>query len=219
MKKKVVLLFFALSILFCSRSNAQTKRIMLFDDYEAGIVLMNNKSKIPSKLNYDTANKKMMYMQDNQEMILINANQVDTVFIAERKFIPIQLFFLEVVETQHGTVFINWSLKEKYKGNKGAYGQITQNKVETINTSFWTNGEYKNQPSSVLERENSNEYWFYINDKPIKCRNEKDLIKHFRNHKEEISIFIKKNKISFKNTPDAIKLVDYCLKLNNNTNE
>ena len=192
---------------------------MLFDDYESGIVLMNNKSKISSKLNYDTANKKMMYMQDNQEMILVNTNQIDTVFIGERKFIPVQLFFLEVVETQHGNVLIDWSLKEKYKGSKGAYGQTTQNKVETINTSYWTNGEYKDQLSSVFERKSSNEYWFYINDKPIKCKSEKDLMKRFPNQKEKISTFIKENKINFKNTADAVKLVDYCLQLNNTTNE
>lgn len=215
MKKNIIFLLLGLAIMSGYKLNAQSKRILLLDEYTDGIVLMKNKSKISSKLNYDTANKKMMYMQNNQEMILVNPNQVDTVYIEDRKFIPVQLFFLEVIDAKNGTVLINWSLKQKYKGNKGAYGQITQNKVETINTSHWTNDEYKEQSTSVWERENSNEYWFNINDKAIKCKSTKDIIKQFPNHKEDINSFIKENKINFKNASDAIKLVDYCLKLNN----
>ncbi len=172
---------------------------------------MKNKAKTLAKLNYDTANKKMMYLQDNDEMILLNYNQVDTVYIADKKFIPLPAMYLEVVQTPKGEIFIDWTLKNKYRGNRGAYGQITQNKVETINTAHWTNNEYKIQTAEVFERENANVYWIYIDDKPVRCRNEKDLLKYFPNRKEEIKVFVKNEKLNFKNPADAIKIIGFCL--------
>lgn len=184
---------------------------MLFDEYLNGIVLMKNKAKTSAKLNYDTANKKMMYLQDNDEMILLNYNQVDTVYIADKRFIPLHTMYLEVVHTKNNEIFIDWVLKDRYRGNRGAYGQITQNKVETINTAHWTNNEYKIQTAEVLERENSNAYWIYMDDKPVRCRNEKDLLKCFPNKKEEIKAFVKNEKLNFKNPADAIRIIDFCL--------
>ncbi|HBF96166.1 MAG TPA: hypothetical protein DD786_08725 [Porphyromonadaceae bacterium] len=185
--------------------------MMLFDEYLNGIVLMKNKARTSAKLNYDTANKKMMYLQNNDEMILLNYNQVDTVYIADKKFIPLHTVYLEVVHTKNSEIFIDWVLKDKYRGNRGAYGQITQNKVETINTAHWTNNEYKIQTAEVFERENANAYWIYIDDKPVRCRNEKDLLKYFPNRKEEIKAFTKNEKLNFKNPADAIRIIGFCL--------
>lgn len=209
--KKTIFLFAFMTLFLATQLQAQKKRMMLFDEYLNGTVLMKNRAKTSAKLNYDTANKKMMYLQDDDEMILLNYNQVDTVYIADKKFIPLHTIYLEVVDTKNGEIFIDWLLKDKYRGNRGAYGQITQNKVETINTAHWTNNEYKIQTAEVVERENANVYWIYINDKPVKCRNEKDLLKYFPNKKEEMKAFAKKEKLNFKNSTDAIKIIDFCL--------
>ncbi len=210
--KKISLIYFLITLLFTIQVQAQKKRMMLLDEYYEGIVLMKNKAKTSAKLNYDTANKKMMYMQDGNEMILLNNDQVDTVFISDRKFIPLHTVYLEVIQVNNESIFIDWFIKNKYRGNRGAYGQITQNKVETINTTHWTNSEYKIQNAEVFDRENANVYWFYINDQPVKCRNEKDLLKLFPNKNNEIKAFIKEQKINFKQVPNALQLIYFCLK-------
>lgn len=209
--KNLILLLSVLTLVFAPQLHAQKKRMMLFEEYLNGTVLMKNRAKTSVKLNYDTANKKMMYLQDGNEMILLNNNQVDTIYISDKKFIPLPAMYLEVVQTPKGEIFIDWTLKNKYRGNRGAYGQITQNKVETINTAHWTNEEYKIQSAEVFELENANQYWFYVNDKFAKCKTEKDLFKLFPKEKEEISTLINNEKLNFKNPVDAIKIITFCL--------
>ena len=212
MKKNIILLFSTIIFLsFAGRTHAQKKRMMLFDKYSDAKVLMKNSATTSAKLNYDTANKNMMYLQGNQEMILTNNNQVDTIYISNRKFIPLHTIYLEVIELKNEPIFIDWLIKNKYRGNRGAYGQITQNKVETINTALWTNDAYKVQSAEVFELENANQYWFYLNDNVVKCKNEKDLLKLFPQKKEKIKAFIKEQKVNFKRVPEALKLIDFCL--------
>ncbi len=212
MKKYLILFISVLSFLLLgSPVQAQKKRMMLFDQYGNGTILMKNGTKISVGLNYDTANKKMMYLQNDEEMILLNDNQVDTVYVSDKKFIWFNNIYLEAIELKEGDVFIDWSLKNAYQGNKGAYGQITQNKVETINTTYWTNDEYKIQKSEVIAQKNANEYWFFKNGKLVKCKDEKSLLKHFPDHKNEIKTFIKEKKIDFTAANDVLILLDYCL--------
>ncbi len=209
---RIVTLLLLFSLLICLDSvSAQSKRMLLFEEYSSGKVIFKNRQKIDAKLNYDTANKKIMYLQNGEEMILLNNQQVDSVIISDRKFIALYGVYLEVIALDHSEVFIDWSLKERYKGNRGAYGQITQNKVETINPSYWTNQQYENKYVEIFERENNNNYWFYVDQKPVKCKNVNDLTSIFSTRKEEILLFAKQNSIDFNIAVDALKLINFCL--------
>ena len=211
--KIILLVLSSLTIGSCFQLECQTrKKALLFNEYTNGKVLLKNGSKISTQLNYDTSNKTMMYLQHGQEMILLNNNQVDTIYISNRKFVPYNKGYVEIVETKNNNIIlINWNLKQKYRGNKGAYGQVTQNKVETLNTSYWTHDEYQNQSTEIIDMVNTNEYWFRVGNEEKNCKNEKDLIKIFPENKNDILRYIKENKIEFNNPSDAIKLIDFCL--------
>ncbi len=212
MKKYFIPLFVLIFLIsFSNEIQAQKKRIMLFDEYSDGTVFMKKRAKTSAKLNYDAANKNMMYLQNKEEMILTNNDQVDTIYISGRKFIPLGTRYLEFVQLKNTPLFIDWSITRKYRGNRGAYGQITQNKVETINTAHWTNDEYKKQSAEVVDLENSNKYQFYHNDALINCKNEKDLFKHFPDKKEALRAYIKEEKLNFRKVPDVIRMIEFCL--------
>lgn len=212
MKNVILLIVVLLSFVMPSHICAQNKRIMLLNDYSDGVVVMKNKQKVKAKLNYDTANKKMMYLQNAEEMILLNNSQIDSVYISDRKFVSMLGIYLEVVDTEVDEVLIDWSFKNIYKGNRGAYGQVTQNKVESINTSYWTNNDYKNQSTAVYNQKNTNVYWFYIDNKPMRCRNLKDLLRIFPDKKDKINAFVKEKSIDFSKTTDAVLLIEYSMK-------
>ena len=211
MSKKIKYLL--LIILTCCSfvSNAQKKRIFLFEEYTNGSVLLKNGSKVSVLLNYDASNRKMMFKQDNMELILVNGDQIDTVYIDNRKFVPIGDSFREVVSLENGLVFIDWSLKNAYRGYKGAYGQLSQAKVEVINTAELTHDLYENQYAEVYELKNANAYEFYHKGRFVRCKKMKDVLKVFPGQKDSIQLYIKKERINFSNVADALKLIDYCL--------
>lgn len=198
---------------FLSEIHAQNKRIYLFNDFTNGIVIMKNQSRVSALLNYDASGKTILYKDKEENMILTNTQTIDTILISERKFIPVGRVFLEVIPVKNGTVYINWNLKNKYKGKTGAYGQTTQSNVTVINTNHYNNQAYEKQTADVFTLENENEYWLYRNDKPVKFKNKKSLLKLFPGKETSIEKFIKENKIDISNPENVVTLTEYCLGL------
>lgn len=197
---------------------AQKESAYLLDNFIHGTVIMKNGAKVSASLNYDATNQNMMFIQNHEKMILTNLESIDTIYINGRKFFPIRdSFFLESRPLKNGTIYINWILKYKYQGQKGAYGQISHTiNVETINTSHWTNNEYKNQSTDIYQLINENEYWILRNGKFVKCKNKKTLMKLFPEHNEEINAYIHKQNIDFSDAEEVLFLLDFCLGINTN---
>lgn len=202
-------------LLFCSMATvgfSQKPRLFLFDHFQDGTVRMKNQAKTSVSLNYDTANRQMLFKQGGEMMVMVGIELVDTIYMGSRKFFPAgRSLFLEAVSVKNGTIYINWILKKQFKGKKGAYGQVLQTNVETINTSYWTNSEYKHESADVYSLLNENEYWLKHNTKFVKCKNEKSLLRLFPGKESMIKKFIKENKIDFHSTEQVVNLLNYCL--------
>ncbi len=212
MKKSAFLIFitcFVCMVLPCEANNG--KSIYLFDNFTEGTVLMNNKAKINTLLNYDAANRQMKYKDGDEIMILVNTQSVDTVFIGERRFIPAGRIFLEVVPLENGKAFINWKLKEKYQGKKGAFGQTTQTNVTTINTNHFKGGTYERETADVINIINENEYWIPHKGSFSKFKTLKQVYKLFPDKEANIAQFVKANAIDPKQVDDMLKTINYML--------
>lgn len=215
---RVLLLAFMLLCLSQINTQAQNRqRVYLFEKYTNGMVLLKNKARIPTSLNYDTANGYMMYIDNGKEMILETAQGIDTVYIGTAKFIPSgQHGFLEMVSCKNGIVFIKWDLSKQLRGKKGAYGQIIQGSVDVmdINTIKQQGGTTeRNQYVDVYVQQNNNEYWLLRDGKFVKCKNEKSLIKLFPDKAELIKTYIKEYKLELSNPQQMLDLLDYCMGL------
>ncbi len=213
MKYQITFIILLISLI-TEAGYAQKKSIYLLDDFTQGVVLMKNGAKTNARLNYDGSNRKMKFKQQDEIMILTNTQAIDTVFIASHKFIPYSRNFLEVVEMPNGNLYINWSLRELYKGRQGAYGYANQSTTTTsINTSFYNKSYYKVENPDIMEEINDNDYWFFRTDKPVKFRNEKSLLKLFPGKEELIRSYIKEHNINMKNPEQVIELSNYCMGL------
>lgn len=212
MKKTITLL---VCIFFCCLLSAQKKPIYLFPEFEQGRVLLRNGAIVNTSMNYDAANSRMMYKDKETTMELTGINDIDTIYIANRKFIPVATIFCETKQLLHGTLYIQWILKDLVIGKKGAYGQVVQGTVRTINTNNFTfNPEYKNESTDVTQVNNNNIYYFKKEGKYVKFKDRKSLLKLFPDKKNELSDFINKNNINFYNTESVIQLANYCIGLN-----
>lgn len=211
--KAIGLIFMICIFTFPSEIQAQNKRICLFNDFMKGTVLMRNKAIVSSVFNYDAAGKVFLYKEKEEIMILTNTQAIDTVFVSDRKFIPIGRIFLEVIPIKNDFIYIDWKLKNSYKGKVGAYGQTTQANVTVINTNHYNNQTYEKQTADVFTPENKNEYFLFRDGKPVKFKNKKSLLKLFPGKESVIEDYIKEAKIDMSTPSDVINLMDYCLGL------
>lgn len=205
------------AFLLCGvNSYAQKKRIYLFQDFTQGTILMKDKSKVSVPVNYDASNRKMMYIDKNETMILSGLEVIDTVYIDSHKFVPVgRNTFLEVISVPNGTIYINWLLKQQTQGKKGAYGQTIQGSVENVDLNYLRQqaGDTERKSADVYSSYNENEYWFFQSGKPVKFKNKKSLLKLFPGKEISIDNFVKENKINMSDPESVIKLTDYCLGL------
>lgn len=70
---------------------------------------------------------------------------------------------------------------------------------------------YKNENRDVIGTYNDNDYCLYLNDKFVKFKNEKSLLKLFPQKEEAIRNYIKEYKTDMKNPEQVIELMNYCL--------
>ena len=149
-------------------TNAQQPAGYFFKEFTSGKVLLKNKQFAKGKFNYDCINKEMHFLNESTDMVIENLEDIDTVVIDIHRFIPFEGHFMEVMTDQHTTLFIDWKVKPKDIGKKGAMGTVTHGSVQAIdvNARFQrVNGE-QNLDLSVYKYGNG-EYLLYLCKKKV----------------------------------------------------
>lgn len=220
--KTFVLFAYLCFFSFLSMSAQQFSRIFLFDEFAKAQITFRNRTQATVSLNYDVANKKMLYTQGDDLMEVTNIQTVDTIFVKGHKFIPEANVFYEVVPLTNGIVYIDWLIKDVNIGSKGALGAVTQGSVHNLQMSnlglnaveMYT--PYKQQElgsTDLYQRKSDNTYFIRKNNKYIKFKTIKQLNKAFPESKDKINTFVKENDIDMKETRDALIIINYCLGL------
>lgn len=174
-----------------------------------------------AKANYDAYNKRLMYQQGQDMMEMTNIQQVDTVFFGERKLVPAQKGFYEVVSLPNGTVLIDWYLRDIEIGKKGALGATTSASVHPLQmTDFGNSTEtytaYQKQDgkeNNVYRRRNDNSYLVSYKGKQFKLKTIKQIKNAFPENQEKIQIYATENNLEMRNVEDVLNLLNYCLGL------
>ena len=145
-----------------------------------------------------------------KRQVIENLEDIDTVVIDIHRFIPFEGHFMEVMTDQHTTLFIDWKVKPKDIGKKGAMGTVTHGSVQAIdvNTRFQrVNGE-QNLDLSVYKMVTENVYYTQIKGKLRSFRNIHSLLKLYSKDKQQlIKEFIETEKIKIENPKDILKVL------------
>src|SRR5438105_986015 len=69
----------------------------LYDVFINGTVRMKNGHIEEALLNYDTEHQSILFKKNDQVLTLTDLSSVDTVYIADRKFVPVEDNFYEII--------------------------------------------------------------------------------------------------------------------------
>lgn len=231
MKKLLIVL-----ALLCSlTATAQTRVAMLLDEYADGFVYLKNNFPVRVPLNYDGGLHNMRYMQDGQIMELQNVQDVDSVKIGERKFVPINGRFCEVIPAPNSDndtfLLVEWSMSRQHVGYKGVMGNVSQVRGHSVNVSVMSNilagsttteGVMQNgnsnqmtsnanngtaQSQDVYKTRYYNVYYLYRDGKTRKFKNKKQLLKLFPDNAEEVEKTLRRHQTDFQHPQTVIDAV------------
>ena len=184
---------------------------LLFPAFTKGIIKMKAGNTYSAILNYNIVDEEMLFDQKGTYMVLEKPEEIDTVFMHNRKFVPVGKVFYEVVV--QGPVSLYIQHKGRYASVAGntAYG-MTSHTLRPTNVNVIRSG---NQVRNLDLPDNvkitpATAYWLKADDEMKKFATAKQLLKLLPSQKAEVSSFIKNNKINIKSREDLIRLGNYC---------
>lgn len=214
MKFKSVFLFLLINISLHAQETIVISHYV-FPDFQPGVVLLKNGVRNNAKLNYNAASEEVVFEDKGKKLAIGKAllPQIDTVFIANEKFIQLNNKFAKIMMIEPEIeLFVQHRCRLIPPGKPGAYGGTSQTSSTTSYSSIISDGkvysltlpdDYKVIPYNV--------FWINRNGKLQSFSNIGQLKKIYRDKKKLIDEYLKKNDVKVtdeKSIKDAVKFME-----------
>jgi hypothetical protein len=210
-------LFSSLFIVFVSVTSVigqdKTTTHYLFPEFYTGKVLMKTGNIEESRLNYNSLTEEMIFETKGKYLALTNIGLIDTVYIQNRKFIPVGKVFYEVPVNMKMPLLIKHTCRVIPPGNPTAYGGTSETtSVTVINILFQSGRAYNLKLPDDYKINAKTDFYLKSENNYIRINKVKQVIKCFPEKEREIKEFVKLHKTDFDNKEDLIDLIIFCNK-------
>ena len=183
----------------------------LFPDFTKSLVKMKDGRQMTANLNYNMVDEEMIFDQKGVFMALDKPQEIDTVYLQNRKFIPVEEAFYEVLSQGMVTIFIQHKSRYSQKGTPTAYGLTTKTAGPTKVLSMQVGNQVRQiELPEDVEVSPATVYWLGYKNGMYKFTTEKQFLKIFPENESKLKEFLKTNKIDIKSREDLIKLGTFC---------
>src|SRR5262245_48870368 len=126
MKKIITIILFTFLLSDLSAQQDQHVKQLtqyLFTDFSQGSVLQKSGTVIKTLLNYNTLTQEMIFRQNNQQLALADVQNIDTVFLSQKKFIPVNNAFYVVATDTKVPLLIQYEADVVQPGSETGFGK------------------------------------------------------------------------------------------------
>jgi hypothetical protein len=189
---------------------------LLLPEFTRSVVKFKSGEKKSAVLNYNLVDQELVFLQNGRYMVMDHPQLIDTVYMANRVFIPFQKAFYEVALIAPLSLFIQNKSNVEQEGSSIGYGQKSRSTGPTnLRQMYAYNGTYNLEIPPGYNVVEANIYWIRREDGTMQnFSNRRQFVKLFQKKQKELDQFISSNKIDFKRVPDVVKLVSYCNEIN-----
>jgi len=184
-------------------------KTFLYKDFKDGYVLMKSGVVEEAPLNYNSEDQGIYFIRNGKQMILTGLEEIDTIYLQNKKFVPLKSALFEVITDSTETfAFISYSNKIKplvATADQGGSSKKSSNQVSNTVTSVYVNGVNQNHVAVEI----SKHYWIIRKKKIHRADNITQVKKIFPDRSREIEKFITDNNISFVSDADILKLARF----------
>ena len=180
----------------------------VFNEFNNGIVKMKSGEAYNQQLNYNILSGEMIFNNAGKYMAIASPENVDTVYISNRKFIPLNNKFYEVLLNSSTPLLLEFTSTISEPGASTGYGgNSTTTAVTSFKSLVNTGGAYELKLPDGFKVKPGYAYWIMKYGELEKVANAKQLIKIFPEKKDMINDAIKKNDLKLSKREDIIMLV------------
>jgi hypothetical protein len=181
----------------------------VFSAFSRGKVQQKNGSIDEAMLNYNALSKEIVFESGpGQYMALANPENADTVFILDRKFVPVNHEFYELLTSTAYPLFLEYTCTIKEPGSDIGYGMSSVTTASpAVKSLIQSGGAYSLKLPDGFQVLLSSMYWIFKDGKYQKANNAKQLVNALPDKKDRVNELIKKNNTNFTKRQDVIDLV------------
>jgi hypothetical protein len=187
---------------------------LLFPTFSWGVVTLKTGVKNKAMLNYNTVTQELVFMQKGKYLVLDNPQDIDTVILWNKIFIPFDAAFYELAVTGPVTLFIQHKSYVEQPGYPTGYGAKSQSaSPNAVSTIYGASGPINLKLPNDYKVFDDTEFWIRKGETMTKFGSKRQFLKIFPDKENELSKFINKKKTDFNSIPQVLMLVDYCNEL------
>jgi len=193
-------------------AQSEEKNYYMFDEFQKGKAVYKNGTIANGIFNYDLITGKILFMEDDVVMEMINLPLFAYVEMSGRTFLCIKNEeFYEKIKLSGIDLYVKWKSTLISQGKNTGYGSKTQSSAVTqVNQMRSAGRMHKIDVDEGFSLSPRNGYYLNLNGKYKSFNNLNSLSKLFKEHKDEISQTLKSEKIDFEDIEDVKKAVQYC---------
>ena len=158
-------------------------------------------------VNYNLLTGEMIYQNNGKFLAIANPKDVDTVFIQNRKFVPVNDVFYEWLTGSEPALFEEFTGTIKEPGAETGFGTTNASAASSLNSLVKSGGVYELKLPDQFKVIPSHNYWMRNAGKFYLVNNARQLVKLFPSKKQWIEDWIKANNTNFSKQKDVIALI------------
>ena len=194
---------------YAQRQNLDISHYVL-PEFVKGTVLMKSGVKNNAMLNYNSLTEEMIFDNNGTKLAIGQLDQVDTVYIANRKFFPQKDKFVEIVYHAKYDLYVEHKCSLMDPGKPAAYGGTSQTSATTSYSSFFSGGQaYELKLPDGYKPKPYQNFWLKKDGKLSSFLNLRQLSKLFDDKSAQFKQYVKENKVSTENQESVIGLLKY----------
>ena len=213
MKPLFFLLIYCLSFISTyGQSNTVELSHYVFPVFMQGEILLKSGDKYKARINYNSLSEEMIFVENGRKLAIKQdqLEMLDTVFIADRKFFRLNDEFYELLYHSKTDLYAEYRCNVEYPGTTDGYGTSSQTASSDSYASMKSRGtlyelslpdDFKTNPYTI--------YWVKKNGQLNKFRNLKQLMKLYKEKKDNYKAYLKNHNVRYKDQSSIIQLIQH----------
>lgn len=178
------------------------------DSFSKGRVRLKSGSVTEQMLNYNVLTGEMIFDAGGRYLAIAEPESVDTVFIGDRKFVPVENKFYEVLLTMPLPLLLEYTCTVEEPGSPVGYGSASTTTATTpLKTLITSGGAYALKLPDAYKVNVEHKFWILKQGLLKKFNNTQQLINIFPGKKKMIADWVKAEHTNFSKRADVVRLV------------
>lgn len=179
------------------------------DSFTTGTVKVKAGNVYSQRLNYNLVTNEMIFEQGGNYMAIAQPENVDTVIVGGRRFIPVGNAFYEFLGGAAYPLFVEHACTIKEQGASTGFGNTNTSATTSIKSVLNDAGAYKLKLPDEFEVIPTHTFYVRKNGEYHKIKNEQQIMKLFPDKKSSIKEWVKTNHTNFSKQEDVMLLVQH----------